>query len=114
MPENNNEDFADTAPPTGIRTANLYITVCFQIRRSLTELYRDTYAIAQKLQISFANHLFREYRERTTPSRIFVPCNLSSCKGSYAKMYPSMTNHSLPHLVVAQLLGEILRKLYRI
>ena len=29
---------------------------------------------------SFAKYLTREYWERTTPSRIFMPCNLSSCR----------------------------------
>ena len=34
----------------------------------------------KKILRLFANHLFGEYRARTTPSRMFVPCNLSSCR----------------------------------
>ena len=37
-------------------------------------------AYSLKILRSFANHLYHEYRERTTPPRICVPCNLSSCR----------------------------------
>ena len=39
--------------------------------------------------IRFAKHWTREYRENTTPSRIFMPCNLSSCQGIFAFFWQS-------------------------
>ena len=35
---------------------------------------------AQKIRKSFAKYLAREYREKTTTSRILMPCNLSCCR----------------------------------
>ena len=62
--------------------------------------YSATCPSAENLLRSFANHLFCEYWERTTPSRIFVPCNLSSwwvCeKFSLPKIQNIQTNHQ-PH-----------------
>ena len=74
LPENNIEDVKHyECSPTGIRTTNppnysptLYVS------------YRATCSCAKEILRLFANHLFREYRERTTLSWIFVPRNLNS------------------------------------
>ena len=47
---------------------------------ALTLSYRASCLFAKKILYWFANNLFREYREMTTPSRIFVPGNLSYCR----------------------------------
>ena len=51
-----------------------------QVRRSTTELNSLLAAVARKILRSFAKHLAREYREKTTPLWIFMPCNLSPCR----------------------------------
>ena len=40
----------------------------------------DALSLSSMPKKFIAKHLAREYRERTTPSRIFMPCNLSSCR----------------------------------
>ena len=66
--------------PTGIQTTNLsFPIVRLQVQQSMTELHSQMFFI-QKILRSFANHSFHEYQERTTPSQILVPCNLSSCR----------------------------------
>ena len=44
-----------------------------------TELHRHLGNVPKSLRL-IAKHWAREYREKTTPSRIFMPCNLSSCR----------------------------------
>ena len=44
-----------------------------------TELHRHLGKLPKSLRL-IAKHWAREYREKTTPSRIFMPCNLSSCR----------------------------------
>ena len=44
-----------------------------------TELHRHLGNVPKSLRL-VANHWAREYQEKTTPSRIFMPCNLSSCR----------------------------------
>ena len=46
-----------------------------------TELLRHLDTLSKSLRL-IANHWAHEYREKTTPSRIFMPCNLSSCRVS--------------------------------
>ena len=43
------------------------------------ELHRHLGTKPKSLKL-VANHWASEYREKTTPSRIFMPCNLSSCR----------------------------------
>ena len=51
-----------------------------------TELHTHLDIMGKSLSL-VANHLVCEYREKTTPSRIFMPCNLSSCRVLYDKFY---------------------------
>ena len=43
-----------------------------------TELHSHLGNLPKSLRL-IANHWACEYREKTTPSQIFIPCNLSSC-----------------------------------
>ena len=61
----------------------------------------------KKILGSLAQHLAREYRERTTPSRIFMPCSLSSCRvcynwlsvsGNFELMHGGILWDSMPYL----------------
>ena len=51
-----------------------------------TELHRQSGKLPKSLSL-IAKHWAREYREKTTPSRIFMPCNLSSCRVSYGTQH---------------------------
>ena len=39
-----------------------------------------SYAQAEKILRSFAKDLTGQYQEKTTPLRIFMPCDLTSCR----------------------------------
>ena len=49
---------------------------------ALSLSYKVSWYLGQKIRGSFAKHLAREYWEKTEPSQIFMPCNLSSCRVS--------------------------------
>ena len=61
----------------GIDLATFQLPV--PVRRSMTELCSQL-AYRSKNLMWFAKHFTREYREKTTPLQIFMPCNLSSCR----------------------------------
>ena len=61
------------AAPTVIRTTGIFQS---QVQRSTTEL-QNRYIFANKNTYAIC-HFNREYREKTTPPRMFLRCNLSS------------------------------------
>ena len=62
-----------TAAPLGFKPMIFYL----QVRCSTTELY-SLLEFGWK-KYALAKHLSQEYRGKTTPSPIFMPCNLYSC-----------------------------------
>ena len=79
--------------PNGIRTWDLPI--------SSPTLYH--WAIEPTVTL-FGKYLTRQYRERTTPSQIFMPCNLSSCGvciALQASIYSECHDIVLPNGIMA-------------
>ena len=62
--------------PTGSQTCNLLITSPALYHWAI----QPRVHWAKNYLCSFPKHLIREYREKTTTSRIFMPCNFSSCR----------------------------------
>ena len=79
LPENNTKDVKECSPHWDSNHRPLDSKPNYK-SDTLWLSYRASWSLAKKILMWFANHLFREYRERTTPSRIFVPCNLKSCR----------------------------------
>ena len=73
---------------TGVRNWDLLITV---LRRSTNWATRQLGNVSKILTL-IAKHWAREYREKTTPLRIFMPCYLSSCR---VVMNLNSTQHSI-------------------
>ena len=67
-------------PQSGIQTCDLLITAL------PTELPKHLSNYPKKTLRRIAKHWNREYREKTTPSQIFVPCDLSSCRVSVLRL----------------------------
>ena len=82
LSENNTEDMLNCstgAPQLGFKPPTFVIQIRLRVLHSMIKLHSHLF-LSQKILRLFANHLFCEYWERTIPSRIFVPCNLSSCR----------------------------------
>ena len=71
-----NEKHVLSGCPSGVRTSHFLITSL----TSMTELYSTWQYMTEKVLGWIAKHLAREYQEKTTTSRICIPCNLSSCR----------------------------------
>ena len=72
----------------GVRSWDILITV---LRRSTNWATRQLGNVS-KIHTLIAKHWAREYREKTTPLRIFMPCYLSSCR---VVMNLNSTQHSI-------------------
>ena len=84
--------------PNGIRTWDLPI--------SSPTLYH--WAIEPTVTL-FGKYLRRQYRERTTPSQIFMPCNLSSCGvciALQASIYSECHDIVLPNGIMANTIAN--------
>ena len=57
---------------------------------ALSLSYRINWFQSKKVLGWFAKHQAREYQERTTPSQIFMPCNLSFCRVGQIKIHQRM------------------------
>ena len=74
LPQNNTEDDKlgnYWSPQLGFESAISRL----QVHRSTTELYRLHVKAQKILHMSFTKLIICEYREKTTPSQIFMPCH---------------------------------------